>query len=158
LLKSKEMARVVADDEIDAQQEELSDEDFNESSNLIGPTPPKKPNCRRSFCKGIILSIAGILFLLMMIQLWSDYGSYIQTQTFPPKIMSMASYCKNGTQQASYRPFDCEYAENLNCVIEKPSSVFVQVIPHSIVTWNDDQLMIEPHKSPECIDLVVWNI
>lgn len=153
----EEMARVVADNEIDAQQEELSDED-NETSNLIGPTPPRKPACRRSLCKGLILSLAGILFLLMMIQLWSDYGTYIQTQTFPPKLMSMGTYCRNGTQQASYRPFDCDYIEKLICIVEKPSSVYVHATPHSDHSWANDQLVVEPHKSPECIDLIVWTI
>tara|TARA_B110000008_G_scaffold67969_1_gene68709 strand:+ start:6384 stop:6842 length:459 start_codon:yes stop_codon:yes gene_type:complete len=152
------MARVVADDEINAQQEELSDEELNETSNLIGTTPPRKPSCRKSLCKGLILSTAGILFLLMMIQLWSDYGTYIQTQTFPPKLMSMGSYCRNGTQQASYRPFACDYIEKLICIVEKPSSVYVLSTPHSDHSWTNDQLVVEPHTSPECIDLIVWTI
>tara|TARA_B110000483_G_C17876169_1_gene419902 strand:- start:39 stop:503 length:465 start_codon:yes stop_codon:yes gene_type:complete len=154
------MARVVADTEIDAQREELSDDEYNERTTLMGSAPPKKPSCRRSFCKGLILSVAGILFLLMMIQLWTDYGTYIQTSTFPPKIVSMASYCRNGTQQASYRPFDCDYIEKLICIVEKPSSAYVHATPHSDINWTNDQLVVEPYavNAPECIDLIVWTI
>ena len=67
----------------------------------------KKPSCRRMLCKAIVLSTACILFILMMIQLWTDYGSYIETNTFPPKMKTMGTYCKNSTrQQDSYLPVE----------------------------------------------------
>ncbi|MBH45102.1 MAG: hypothetical protein CMC93_00620 [Flavobacteriaceae bacterium] len=120
----------------------------------------KKPSCRKNFCKAIVLSIAGVLFILMMIQLWTDYGSFIQTRTFPPKIYSLGSYCKNLTNtQHTYNQLDCIYElDVLSCKIEKPSKPYAQVTPHGDITWEDERVTIDPHVSTECIELVVWSI
>tara|TARA_B110000008_G_scaffold175156_1_gene174788 strand:+ start:13873 stop:14394 length:522 start_codon:yes stop_codon:yes gene_type:complete len=158
------MARVI-DGEIDTQIQQDSDEDIQhhhnlERQNLVEQVQAhaKKPTCRKMVCKGLVLSVAGVLFLLMMIQLWSDYGEYIQTQTFPPKMISMGSYCKNETSQASYKPMECAYTDNLVCTIEKPSKPFVQACPPSMISWTDNSLIVEPYEQKDCIDLVVWSI
>jgi hypothetical protein len=158
------MARVT-DSEIDTQIQQDSDEEIQqhhnlERQNLVEQVQAhaKKPNCRKTICKGLVLSVAGVLFLLMMIQLWTDYGDYITTQTFPPKMVSMGSYCKNESSQSSYKPLECVYTDNLVCTIEKPSKPFVQVCPPSIISWTDNSLIVEPYEAKDCIDLVVWSI
>ena len=119
----------------------------------------KKPSCRKMLCKGIVLSVAGVLFLLMMIQLWSDYGEYIQTSTFPPKMQTMGRYCKNNTMlQDSYKKMDCLYTDQYVCMLEKPSKTFVQTCPMADVSWTDESLIVKPYSDTECIDLVIWSI
>ena len=159
------MARVIDDGEIDTQIQQDSDEEIQhhhnlERQNLVEQVQAhaKKPTCRKMFCKGIVLSVAGVLFLLMMIQLWSDYGEYIQTQTFPPKMISMGSYCKNETTQASYKELSCVYTDSLVCQVDKPSNPFVQACPPSMISWTDNSLIVEPYEQKDCIDLVVWSI
>ena len=68
------MARVI-DGEIDTQIQQDSDEDIQhhhnlERQNLVEQVQAhaKKPTCRKMVCKGLVLSVAGVLFLLMMIQ------------------------------------------------------------------------------------------
>ena len=159
------MARVLDDSEIDTQIQQDSDEEIQhhhnlERQNLVEQVQAhaKKPTCRKMLCKGIVLSVAGVLFLLMMIQLWSDYGEYIQTQTFPPKMISMGSYCKNETSQASYKELSCVFTKNLVCQIEKPAKPFVQACPPSRISWTATSLAVEPYEHNDCIDLVVWSI
>jgi hypothetical protein len=120
----------------------------------------RKPSCRRNLCKGIVLSVAGVLFILMMIQLWTDYGSYIQTRAFPPKIYSMGTYCKyNSTEQDVYNKLECEYeSTTLICKVEKPDKVFVQACPHSNLSWDEMGLTITPYSASGCIELVIWSI
>lgn len=148
--------------------EELSDEEDVEihhdleHDNLIDQarTQVKKPSCRKNLCKGILLSIAGVLFLLMMIQLWTDYGSYIRTRTFPPKIYSLGSYCKNtSTSQSIYNQLDCIFEDNtLLCKLEKPSKPYAQIIPHGDILWEEDRVVINPHVATECIEIAIWSI
>jgi len=148
--------------------EELSDEEDVEihhdleRDNLIDQarTQVKKPSCRKNLCKGILLSVAGVLFLLMMIQLWTDYGSYIRTRTFPPKIYSLGSYCKNtSTSQSTYNQLDCVFEDNsILCKLEKPSNPYAQVTPHGDILWEEDRVVIIPHVESECIEVVVWSI
>ena len=159
------MARVIDDGEIDTQIQQDSDEEVQhhhnlERQNLVEQVQAhaKKPTCRKMFCKGIVLSVAGVLFLLMMIQLWSDYGEYIQTQTFPPKMVSMGSYCKNETSQASYKELNCVYTDSLVCQVDKPAKPFVQACPPSRISWTDTSLVVDPYEQKDCIDLVVWSI
>ena len=159
------MARVIDDGEIDTQIQQDSDEEIQhhhnlERQNLVEQVQAhaKKPTCRKMFCKGIVLSVAGVLFLLMMIQLWSDYGEYIQTHTFPPKMISMGSYCKNETTQASYKELSCVYTDSLVCQVDKPSNPFVQACPPSRISWTDTSLVVDPYEHKDCIDLVVWSI
>lgn len=122
----------------------------------------RKPGCRKLFCKGVILSVAGVLFILMMVQLWSDYGEFITTQAFPPKMISMASYCKSNftTEAASYNPMSCERDSNddLVCQTEKPEKAFVDACPHSTIKWIENTLVVKPYEDRGCIDLVVWSI
>jgi len=157
-----QMAQVVAEDtaiQQDSDEEVVVDHDL-ERQNLIGQvkTRAKKPGCRNMACKAFVLSLSGILFLLMMIQLWSDYGEYIQTQTFPPKIVSMGSYCKNSTEQERYKALECVYDTALKCKISKPSKPFVFATPPSVISWESDALLVTPESVTECVDLIVWSI
>ncbi len=133
-----------------------------ERENLIDQvqTHARKPSCRRNLCKALVLCIAGVLFLLMMIELWSDYGSWIQTRTFPPKIYSLGSYCKNlSSTQDVYNQLDCTFLETqLTCNIEKPSKAYAQATPHGDIVWEDNRITVDPHVTTECIELAVWSI
>lgn len=153
---SSKIEMVEHDDEI---------EEHHEREHLVDniKVVAKKPSCRRMLCKAIVLSTACILFILMMIQLWTDYGSYIETNTFPPKMKTMGTYCKNSTrQQDSYLPVECVYeTDTLVCKMEKPSKAFVQVCPHSDIQWSDTSLSLTPFVGKEtvaCMDLIVWSI
>lgn len=153
------MAQVAAAVNDDSEEEIVIDHDL-ERQNLIGDVQSRVPKgrCKNMGCKAFVLSLSGILFLLMMIQLWTDYGEYIQTQTFPPKMVTMGSYCKNGTRQDLYKPLECKYDFQLICVLEKPSKVFVQSMPMSDITWKSGSLILDPYSVSECIDLIVWSI
>lgn len=153
--------------EEDTQIQQDSDDEITEHHNLERQNlvdqvqaHAKKPNCRRMFCKGLILSVAGVLFILMMIQLWSDYGEFIQTQTFPPRLVSMGRYCKNNETEVQdhYKGMTCNFDTRFVCQQEKPSRAFVQTCPMSKVSWLKKVLVIEPYNDTECVDLVVWSI
>ena len=156
--------------EEDTQIQQDSDEEIQEHHNLERENlvqqvtaHAKKPTCRKMICKGLILSVAGVLFLLMMIQLWSDYGDYIQTQTFPPKLISMGRYCSNMTNRTDimdrYNPLNCVYLDRYECSgVTKPNKYYIQACPHSKITWEDENLYVEPYVERECVDLTVWSI
>ena len=140
-------------------------EQHHERTNLVDnmKVVAKKPSFRKMCCKGIVLSVACLLFLLMMVQLWTDYGSYIETNTFPPKIKSISTHCKNSTrQQDAYLPLVCDYDnDTLVCQMEKPAKVFIQVCPHSDIQWSEASVSLTPYEHKEtvaCMDLIVWSI
>lgn len=152
--------------EQDTQIQQDSDDEITEHHNLERQNlvdqvqaHAKKPNCRKMFCKGLVLSVAGVLFILMMIQLWTDYGDFIQTQTFPPKMISMGRYCKNESDlQDHYKGMTCNFDTKFVCQLDKPDKAFVQTCPMSRVSWSSKTIVVEPYHDTECVDLVVWSI
>jgi len=136
----------------------------------------KSPSCRVMLCKALIIATAGVLFILMMVELWSDYGTVISTQTlFPPKIHNIFETCGESPSQQSqltkyYNPMDCtwNYDENttttdLTCKGNLPVHPMVQVDgpPHyDNITIATDQLCItwEQRQVTDCTRLLIWSI
>ena len=95
-------------------------ERIHERKSLLseGRKKVKSPSCKVMLGKAFLLSIAGILFILMMIELWGDYGNVINAQTlFKPRIHSIMESCTPGTKDSpqltkSYNALACSWEFN----------------------------------------------
>jgi len=122
----------------------------------------KPPKCQNQFCKAAVISIAIIVFIAMMIQIWSDYGEYIKTHTFPPKVYSMSAQCLSGMETCmtkNYNAPTCEWVGNsISCQIEKPNNHMIDTsIPYDSISW-DTSLNITFPKVEHCLHLTIWSI
>ena len=78
---------------LEIEQDEDNIEKIHERRTLLseGRKKVKSPSCKMMLGKALVISIAGVLFILMMIELWADYGRVIDTKTlFSPKIYSIS--------------------------------------------------------------------
>lgn len=134
----------------------------------------KTPSCRTMLCKALVLTVAGILFILMMVELWGDYGNVIQTHTlFKPTVYSIMETCppnaQDGTRMTKqYNSLVCDWdvqtnATSLHCNGTMPANAFV--LPsvfsgYSDIEVMDDSLCItwEGVDISRCVRLLIYSI
>lgn len=154
-IESDHVDNTEEEDEVDERQEFLSNT----------KKAAKKPSCQRSMCKAFFIGVAIVVFIAMMVQIWSDYGEYIQTATFPPKVVSMSSQCPADRTDAcmtkNYNSPLCVWSglRNLSCKLKKP--------PHHMVDVNADVLDMQwstrlnitfKADVEKCVHVTVWSI
>tara|TARA_Y100000817_G_C16774524_1_gene507660 strand:+ start:458 stop:997 length:540 start_codon:yes stop_codon:yes gene_type:complete len=158
------------------EQDEEKIEKIHERRSLLTESRKKvkSPSCRMMCGKVLCISIAGILFILMMVELWDDYGNVVATRTlFPPKIYSITETCPEGmnsTLTKDYNPLSCEWNvinktsnEHLVCSGNMPSYPmalpYARVIPDVIqVDGNEVHMEWDGIYVRECVRLIVWSI
>lgn len=164
------------EEETTALQIEQNDENIekiHERRSLLteGRKKVKSPSCRVMCGKVLCISIAGILFILMMVELWDDYGNVVATRTlFPPKIYSISETCPEGmnsTLSKKYNALSCDWTTdnntNIDCNGNMPSYPmvlpYVKVIPDVLtVQGSEVHMMWEDTIIKECVRLIVWSI
>jgi hypothetical protein len=145
-------------------------EEVDERFDLLGKDRKQaksKPSCRRAVCKAFMIGIAIVVFTGMLIQMWSDYGEYIQTQTFPPRVVSMSSQCPydytENCMKKFYKPPDCVWSDgrNLFCTLSKPENHMVDVSPAGDLVsmhWQSELNMTFKVDMKRCVHLTIWSI
>jgi hypothetical protein len=161
--------------EIEADEENI--QKIHERRSLLGEgrKKVKSPSCRAMFCKAIVLGIAGVLFILMMVELWGDYGNVINTKTlFNPRVFSVTETCPPGAEstaqlQEGYNPLDCtwditETSSDIHCNA-KSMPTNPMVLPsytpgqnkleindnHMHLSWDDKNIST-------CVRLLIYSI
>ena len=148
-------------------------EKVHERKSLLsrGRKKVKSPSCRTMFGKVVCISIAGILFILMMVEIWQDYGRIVDTKTlFPPKIYSITETCRqeeNTTLTKQYNPLTCTWETNnatkIHCTGNMPS--FPLVLPYmqstpDMLNISGNHICMEWYKKQieSCLRVIVWSI
>lgn len=158
---------------LEIEQDDDKIEKIHERRSLLseGRKKVKSPSCRTMFGKVICICIAGILFILMMVEIWSDYGTVVATRTlFPPKIYSISETCPEGmnsTLSKDYNPLSCEWSivndTHVDCSGNMPSYPlvlpYVKDIPDVLqVDGNEVHMEWEGSNLNQCVRLIVWSI
>ena len=92
-------------DELEMKQREQheqhgsDDEDFvphrdtsKEQQGLLRNTRPPRRSLLQSCCRACVILSSVIIFVLMLIQLWSNYGEYIETRVMAPALPERGSF------------------------------------------------------------------
>ena len=159
---------------LEIEQDDDNIEKIHERKTLLGEGKKKvkSPTCRAMLLKGICISIAGILFILMMVELWSDYG--IDTdKLFPPKVHSITETCPPNAEDnlqltKEYNAMACVWniASNgtkIHCEGNMPSNALVLPSSHP----GDNTIQIDGNtlcvmwlgmNISKCVRLMVWSI
>ena len=162
----------------DTQIEMIENEDevevIDERRDLLskGKKVVKSKSAKVSCCKALLILVAIIIFIAILIQIWADYGNYLETHSLPPAIHSMSSHCMNGAKDPcmtkSYNSPSCEMAQRPNssfvdlvCSSKKPNNHMVQTnVDHLIfnMSWIDNLQIVFHSKPSRCLHLTIWSI
>lgn len=132
----------------------------------------KTPSCQTMIGKVFCICFAGVLFILMMVELWADYGNVVATRTlFPPKLYSVTETCPegiNGTLTKQFNPFTCIWTYPINsttidCNGNMPTNPltlpYAKDSPDTMFVDEDTVHMEWSEKDiNECVRLIVWSI
>lgn len=178
----RSMSTTISEDErenmLDTQIEMGQDEDvrtfeIDDRRNLLDKVP-KKINKKWSSMlgKACVLSVAGVLFILMLVELWSDYGTAISTQTlFPPKVHNVMETCPmDGTSTQltkDYNALKCAWecnntASTLSCngnLPKHPMVISYGTSPYYDVRVDTDHVYLTwQQEIRDCVRLIIWSI
>lgn len=156
---------VETDDEIDQ---------IDERQDLLskGRKVVKSKSAKVSCCKAIVITVAIIIFIAILIQIWADYGSYLETHSLPPAIHSMSSHCMEPLEEhcmtKDYNAPKCIFTArnssslvDVACTTSKPNHHMVQTnLDHIMfnMSWNDNLQMVLSTKPSKCLHLTIWSI
>jgi hypothetical protein len=157
---------------LEIEEDDKNIQKIHERKSLLseGKRKVKSPGCKTLLCKGLVISVAGILFILMLVQVWSDYGEYITTSTFPPKVYSIGEYCPtndSSTKQLSkqYNPPACIFEQTdttkLHCDMDLPDNPMVIECSgqeHSISIQQNHFCVTYNANLTDCVRLQIWSI
>ena len=132
----------------------------------------KSKSAKVSCCKAILILIAVIIFIAILIQIWSDYGSYLETHSLPPAIHSMSSHCISGQKDTcmtkNYNSPECVFLERNNstfvdftCTGSKPNHHMISTnMDHLIfnMSWEEKLNLVLSNKPTQCLHLTIWSI
>lgn len=137
-----------------------SDDEDPETNTLIGNVEKrqKKQSCMRRTCKVLLALGATSMFVIMIVQLWTNYGDYIETRVFSPTMHSAGTFTREGavsTYVMDYHKWD---ANTLHITVEEPDNALVQVTAESPSTfeWGEDCLLVDTVSSN--VSVVVWSL
>ncbi len=121
-------------------------EQIHEKKTLLRKSVPKKStfyNC----CRACMVLTAMVIFVLMLVQLWSNYGEYIQNRVMAPSIAGAGEFNREGAITQFVMKYHQWTNNTLHINITKPTSYMVLTAPDTPHTWIEDRLYCTPYRS-----------
>ena len=147
---------------------------INERQDLLskGKKVVKSKSAKVNCCKAIIITIAVVIFICIIIQIWEDYGAYLETHSLPPAIHSMSSHCMKPLEEKcmtkNYNSPVCTFTSSntssyvdVQCTTSRPNNHMVQTnVDHLVLNMSwDKTLDIKLSNKPDkCLHLTIWSI
>lgn len=119
--------------------EEDDIEEIHEKKTLLHKNVPKKSflyNC----CRACMVITAMVIFVLMLVQLWSNYGEYIQSRVMAPSIAGAGEFSRDGPVTQFVMEYHKWDNNTLHLNMTKPSSYMVLTAPDTPHTWVESCL------------------
>ena len=162
---------------LEIEQDDDNIEQIHERRTLLSNTKKKikSPSCQTLLFKAVIILIACILFILMMVEMWGEYGDVITTKSFRPTLVSMAEHCiTDSTETPQFSKyynapsctdkvklvdgknvtiFHCDFALPTNPYILLDEHDYMLTFPkenHFKVQWNG--------VLDQCVRMQIWSI
>lgn len=132
----------------------------------------KSKSVKVSCCKAIVITVAVVIFIAILIQIWADYGSYLETHSLPPAVHSMSSHCMDPLEEhcmtKNYNAPTCNFTDrntssliDVECSMSKPNNHMVQTnMDHLIfnMSWHNNLKLVLSEKPSRCLHLTIWSI
>lgn len=147
-------------------------ETISEREDLLtqGKKVVKSKSVKASCCKALLIATAVSIFIAMLVNIWNDYGSYIETHSLPPSIHSMSSHCPESLSDTcmtkSYNSPTCTFSnrtqgQKIVCDTSKPNHHSVQLnFPHLVenMSWTDHLEINFTQQLPRCLHMTIWSV
>jgi hypothetical protein len=127
-----------------AEEEDI--EQIHERKSLLRKTVPKKSfvyNC----CRACMVITAMIIFVLMLVQLWSNYGEYIQNRVMAPSIAGAGEFGRQGATTQFVMKYHKWVNDTLHINMTKPSSYMILTAPDTPHTWVEQCLQFTTYST-----------
>jgi hypothetical protein len=129
----------------------------------------KSKSAKYTFCKGLLIALAVSIFIAMIVQVYSDYSSFLETHSLPPAIHSMSSHCFDDMEDhcmtKSYNSPSCTLLNTtqytVECKTSKPNHHMVSTNYDHIMynmSWDESLLITFSEKPERCLHLTIWSI
>jgi hypothetical protein len=103
--------------------------------------PPK--STMYSCCRVCMILTAMVIFVLMLIQLWSNYGEYIENKVMAPSIAGAGEFDKDGAHTQFVMKYHKWENGSLHLNMTKPTSYMVLTSPIYPITWVEECMQVE---------------
>lgn len=116
-----------------------------------------KHRCLKRVCKGLLITTATVMFVVMLVQLWTNYGDYIQNRVFSPTIVGAGTFDADGGKTTYVMEFHKWENDTLHITMNVPENPLVQVEPDpDSYEWGDKCLMV--HTTNTNVSVIVWSL
>jgi len=115
--------------------------------------PPK--STMYSCCRACMIVTAMIIFVLMLVQLWSNYGEYIENRVMAPTIAGAGEFNRDGKVSEFVMKYHKWDNGTLHLNMTKPKSYMVITSPVYPVTWVEKCMRI---KAEGDVKVIVYSM
>ena len=127
-----------------AEEDEI--EQIHEKKTLLRKTAPKK-SLVYSCCRACMVITAMIIFVLMLVQLWSNYGEYIQNRVMAPSIAGAGEFNRQGATTQFVMKYHKWVNDTLHVNMTKPKSYMILTAPDTPHTWVEKCLKFTTYST-----------
>jgi hypothetical protein len=128
-----------------------------ENQGLLRNTRPPRRSLLQSCCRACVILTSVIIFVLMLIQLWSNYGEYIENRVMAPSIAGAGEFHAEGAATQFVMKFHKWTNTTLHLNMSKPHSFILDVTPDAPYVWFDHCLRLEVPPTTT-VKVFVWSM
>ena len=155
---------------LEIEQDDENIERIHERQTLLkqGRRKIRSPGCKTTICKALIICLAAVVFILMLVEVWNDYGTYVTTRSLRPTLYSMSEFCpgnKTGIMTKNYNAPDCTYTtskRSLKCLLELPTNHYIETCRRHraeiLLNISKGFYVVFDHNHTDCTTIKIWNI
>ena len=130
-------------------------DDGSEDNTLIGNVKKRnKPSCLKRTCKVVLALAATSMFIVMLVQLWTNYGDYIENRVFSPTVVAAGTFTRKGATSNYVMKFHKWEDDILHLKMKVPENPLVQV--DAAYEWGADCLLV--NSTRQNVSVMVWSL
>ena len=141
-------------DETDSDEEIVS-----ETRTLTGGFEKKqqKHRCLKRTCKCLLITTATVMFVVMLVQLWTNYGDYIENRVFSPTVVGAGTFTREGADVTYVMEYHKWENDTLHLTMDVPENPLVHIQPsYNWMEWGDGCLKVNTKR--ENVSVMVWSL
>ena len=144
---------------VSAVDDESDEEILTETRTLTGgyEKNQQKHRCLKRVCKGLLITTATVMFVVMLVQLWTNYGDYIEDRVFSPTVVAAGSFDRDGGGTTYVMDFHKWEEDTLHITMDVPENPLLQITPtYNWAKWGDGCLKVNTDWNN--VSVVVWSL
>ena len=98
-----------------------------------------------------------VMFTVMLVQLWTNYGDYIENRVFSPTVVAAGTFDREGDVMTYVMEFHKWENNTLHMTLDVPENPLLQIeTPYNWAEWGDGCLKV--NTVYENVSVVVWSL